>query len=53
MVFSNVVTPYNAEHRAALEAAGWRVAVIWECEAKQPEGLRARLAELFGLPGSA
>lgn len=42
-------TRRDAEHRAALEAAGWRVAVIWECEAKQPEGLRATLAQLFGL----
>ncbi|WP_313073334.1 very short patch repair endonuclease [Melaminivora sp.] len=39
----------DAEHRAALEAAGWRVAVIWECEARAPDALQARLIELFGL----
>lgn len=42
-------TRRDAEHRAALEAAGWRVAVIWECEAKNPAQLQAQLAQLFGL----
>ena len=39
----------DAEHRATLEAAGWRVVVIWECEAKARDQLQARLIELFGL----
>lgn len=42
-------TRRDAEHRAALEAAGWRVVVIWECEAKSETGLRARLVSEFGL----
>lgn len=40
----------DAEHRAALEAAGWRVVVIWECEAKVAAELDARLIQFFGLP---
>lgn len=31
----------DAENRAALEALGWRVAVIWECDARNPDRLRA------------
>lgn len=33
--------------RAALEAAGWRVETIWECEMKDEAALRNRLAELL------
>lgn len=33
--------------RAALEAAGWRVEVVWECELKDEAGLRDRLAEML------
>ena len=33
--------------RAALEAAGWRVETIWECELKDEAALRNRLAELL------
>lgn len=40
----------DAQHRAALEAAGWRVEVIWECEARTEEQVRAQLAGMFGLP---
>ena len=29
--------------RAALEAAGWRVEVVWECELKDRPGLEARV----------
>ncbi|PNQ96190.1 very short patch repair endonuclease [Azospirillum argentinense] len=32
------------EVRAAIEASGWEVIVIWECEAERPE----RLSELVG-----
>ncbi|HEX3700217.1 MAG TPA: DNA mismatch endonuclease Vsr [Phenylobacterium sp.] len=33
--------------RAALEALGWRVETLWECELKDAAELRARLAEFL------
>jgi DNA mismatch endonuclease, patch repair protein len=33
---------------AALEAAGWRVLVIWECEVRNVEALKARLVAFIG-----
>ena len=33
----------DVETRAKLEAAGWRVEVVWECELKDAAGLEARL----------
>ena len=33
--------------RAALEAAGWRVETVWECEMKDEAALRARLEVLL------
>jgi DNA mismatch endonuclease (patch repair protein) len=39
--------------RAALEAAGWRVEVIWECDLKDGGALAARLRALLGAPESA
>lgn len=39
----------DAEVAAALEAAGWTVSVIWECETKSPQGLLAKLRALFGV----
>jgi DNA mismatch endonuclease (patch repair protein) len=36
----------DAEVRALLEAAGWRVLVIWECETERAECLAALVAEL-------
>ncbi|HRD27789.1 MAG TPA: DNA mismatch endonuclease Vsr [Caulobacter sp.] len=33
--------------RAALEAAGWRVEAIWECEMKDEAALRERLARML------
>lgn len=33
--------------RAALEAAGWRVETIWECELKDEAALTERLAALL------
>ncbi|NWH07333.1 MAG: DNA mismatch endonuclease Vsr [Alphaproteobacteria bacterium] len=38
----------DAEVRARLEADGWRVLVIWECEARDAEALRATLADFLG-----
>ena len=40
----------DLRHRAALRKLGWRVAVIWECETKQPEKLARRLARLTDSP---
>ena len=37
----------DAESVKALEAAGWRVLTIWQCETKNSDGLRARLKKLF------
>ena len=33
----------DAEHTAKLDALGWEVAVIWECETKELDGLRANI----------
>ena len=38
----------DAWSRTALEAAGWRVEILWECELKDV-ALRARLAQLLKL----
>lgn len=37
----------DGKSRAALEAGGWRVETIWECELKDAEALEARLAGLL------
>ncbi len=37
----------DAETRARLQAAGWRVAVIWECDLKDRPALELRLAGLL------
>lgn len=37
----------DARSRDALEAAGWRVETIWECELKDAAALEARLAALI------
>ena len=31
-----------------LRALGWRVCVVWECDAAQPERLKRRLHKIFG-----
>lgn len=42
----------DLRHRAALRRMGWRVAVIWECEIRNPDKLGRRLTRLIGpLPG--
>lgn len=43
----------DGENRAALEAAGWQVLVIWECETKAAEQLARRLGEFLGALGTA
>ena len=35
--------------RSALEASGWRVETIWECELKDSRTLATRLAEMFSV----
>jgi DNA mismatch endonuclease (patch repair protein) len=37
----------DVAHRAALEAAGWRVETIWECELKDRAALEARVRALL------
>ena len=39
----------DAEVRARLESDGWRVLVIWECETRDAEALRATLADFLGV----
>jgi DNA mismatch endonuclease (patch repair protein) len=40
-------TARDAETRVRLEAAGWRMAVIWECDLKDRPALERRLAGLL------
>lgn len=37
----------DAVHSTAVEALGWNGLIIWECELKQPEELRRRLARFL------
>jgi DNA mismatch endonuclease (patch repair protein) len=39
----------SAAH-AALSAAGWRVLVIWECDTRKPDALRAQLENYLRAP---
>jgi DNA mismatch endonuclease (patch repair protein) len=41
----------DAAARAALEAGGWRVETLWECELKDAPALEARLANLLAPDG--
>jgi DNA mismatch endonuclease (patch repair protein) len=40
----------DIESYSLLEAAGWHVFIIWECEAERAERLAALIAELKSLP---
>ena len=40
----------DAKSRTALEALGWRVETIWECELKDANALEVRLASLLAPP---
>lgn len=42
----------DARNLALLEAEGWRVLVIWECETADAAGLEQRLAHFLGPPGN-
>jgi DNA mismatch endonuclease (patch repair protein) len=37
----------DAANRRCLRKLGWRILIIWECELKNPERLRARIARFF------
>ncbi|MDS4020385.1 MAG: DNA mismatch endonuclease Vsr [Candidatus Competibacter sp.] len=41
----------DAENQARLVEIGWRIIVIWECEIRDREALRQRLAPLLGING--
>ena len=41
----------DARNNAALEAAGWRVQVVWECELHNPSKIEMCLREFLGPPG--
>jgi DNA mismatch endonuclease (patch repair protein) len=36
----------DARHHAALEAAGWKTLVIWECETRNKAALEALAADI-------
>ena len=38
----------DRQAQQALRADGWRSAIIWECEARDPARLQRRLQQLFG-----
>jgi DNA mismatch endonuclease, patch repair protein len=38
----------DLRNASALEASGWGVAVIWECELKRPVDVRKRLSKFLG-----
>ncbi len=40
----------DVEHRAALEAKGWRVLTLWECDLKDDAALEARLRAEVAAP---
>ena len=40
----------DQEHCAALQAAGWRVLIIWECELRNPSGVLDTIEEFLGKP---
>ena len=39
----------DAENDGALEAAGWRVVTIWECETRSPDLLHAAISKVCDL----
>jgi len=43
-------TQRDAEHLAALKAAGWRVLVIWDCETKTSAILTKRVVRFLARP---
>lgn len=43
----------DARKEAQLQALGWRVLLVWECETKRREELTLRLRREFGLSGAS
>lgn len=43
----------DARKSSQLKELGWRVLVVWECETRDREALKARLRREFGLPDTA
>lgn len=41
----------DKRNRQELEAQGWRVLEVWECETRDPATIKLRLSQLFGLGG--
>lgn len=41
----------DADHRTALQQAGWRVLIIWECQLKEMDWLRNEIARFLESPG--
>ena len=39
----------DARSKATLEALGWRVVEVWECEVRDPGSLTKRIRTLFGV----
>lgn len=42
----------DAQHVAALEAGGWQVLTIWDCETKDRESVARRLTQFLGPAGA-
>lgn len=40
----------DAQHRTSLEAVGWHVVTVWECETRQPDQLARAAAAIKALP---
>ena len=40
----------DVRNREALEASGWRVETVWECDLKDRPGLETRLRGVLGIP---
>ena len=40
----------DVRNREALEASGWRVETVWECDLKDRLGLETRLRGVLGIP---
>lgn len=43
----------DTEARQRLEGLGWRVMVVWECEARDPDEIAGKLADFLGGPKPA
>lgn len=43
---------WDASNVQALEAAGWRILIVWECETRDAAAVAMRLHEFLGPPGT-